>query len=43
VGVIRGVGEERLRVEITGVTGGAAKLKSEKGINLPESDLALPA
>jgi pyruvate kinase len=42
-GVIRGVGENRLRVEITGVAGGMAKLKAEKGINLPESDLALPA
>jgi hypothetical protein len=42
-GVIRDVAEDRLRVEITGVTGGTAKLKAEKGINLPESDLALPA
>jgi pyruvate kinase len=42
-GVIRDVGQDRLRVKITGVAGGAAKLKSEKGINLPESDLALPA
>jgi pyruvate kinase len=42
-GVIRSVSEDRLRVEITGVAGGMAKLKSEKGINLPESNLALPA
>jgi pyruvate kinase len=42
-GVIRDVVEDRLRVEITGTAGGAAKLRSEKGINLPESDLALPA
>jgi pyruvate kinase len=42
-GVIRRVAEDRLRVEITGVTGGTKKLKAEKGINLPESDLALPA
>jgi pyruvate kinase len=42
-GVIRDVGEDRLRVEITGVAGGTAKLRAEKGINLPESDLALPA
>ena len=42
-GVIRDVSEDRLRVEITAVAGGMAKLKSEKGINLPESNLALPA
>jgi len=42
-GVIHGVAEDRLRVEITGVAKGMAKLKAEKGINLPGSDLALPA
>jgi pyruvate kinase len=42
-GVIRDVGKDRLRVEVTGVAGGTAKLRAEKGINLPESDLALPA
>jgi pyruvate kinase len=42
-GVIRRVDADRLRVELTGVAGGAAKLKAEKGINLPESSLALPA
>ena len=42
-GVIRGVTEDRLRVEINAVAGGAAKLKAEKGINLPESELELPA
>jgi pyruvate kinase len=42
-GVISGVGEGRLQVEITGAARGAAKLKAEKGINLPESTLALPA
>jgi pyruvate kinase len=42
-GVIRDVAEGRLRVEITGAAGGVAKLGSEKGINLPDSDLALPA
>jgi pyruvate kinase len=42
-GVIRGVARDRLHVEITGAAGGMAKLRSEKGINLPESDLALPA
>jgi pyruvate kinase len=42
-GVIRDAAKDLLRVEITGVAGGAAKLRSEKGINLPESDLSLPA
>ena len=42
-GTIRDVTEDRLRVEITAVAGGAAKLKAEKGINLPETDLDLPA
>jgi pyruvate kinase len=42
-GTIRAVAEEQLRVEITAVAGGTAKLKAEKGINLPESDLSLPA
>ncbi len=42
-GAIRGVAEGRFRVQITAVAGGAAKLKAEKGINLPETDLNLPA
>jgi pyruvate kinase len=42
-GVIRRATKERLEVEITAVAGGSARLKAEKGINLPESDLALPA
>ena len=42
-GVIRDIDENRLRVEITGVAGGMAKLRAEKGINLPDSNLALPA
>jgi pyruvate kinase len=42
-GVIREVLPEYLDVEITQVVGGAAKLKAEKGINLPDSDLGLPA
>ena len=42
-GTIRGVAEDRLRVEITAVAGGTAKLRAEKGINLPETDLDLPA
>ncbi|MFT0170191.1 pyruvate kinase [Paraburkholderia mimosarum] len=42
-GVIRDIVDDRLRVEITGTAGGTAKLRSGKGINLPESNLALPA
>lgn len=40
-GMISGVGDGRFKVEITATAGG--KLRSEKGINLPESYLALPA
>jgi len=42
-GVIRDTAEDRFRVEIKGVAGGKAKLRAEKGINLPESNLKLPA
>ena len=42
-GVLRSVSEDRLEVEITSAAGGAAKLRGEKGINLPDSDLRLPA
>ncbi len=42
-GVVRGVAADRLRVEIVAAAGGAAKLKAEKGINLPETELDLPA
>ncbi len=42
-GTIRGVAADRLRAEITAVAGGAAKLRAEKGINLPETELDLPA
>ena len=42
-GTIRGVAEDRIRITITAVAGGSAKLRPEKGINLPETDLGLPA
>jgi pyruvate kinase len=42
-GAIQSVAEDRIRVEITSAAGGAAKLRGEKGINLPDSDLDLPA
>jgi pyruvate kinase len=42
-GVVRAIAPERLRIEITSAIGGAAKLRGEKGINLPDSTLSLPA
>jgi pyruvate kinase len=42
-GVIRAVTDDRLRVEIGSAVGGVAKLRGEKGINLPDSILELPA
>jgi pyruvate kinase len=42
-GTICGVAADRLRAEITAVAGGAAKLRAEKGINLPETELDVPA
>lgn len=42
-GVIRHVGDGCMRVAIVSAIGGAAKLGSEKGINLPDTDLRLPA
>jgi pyruvate kinase len=42
-GIIKHVAPERLAIDIVQVVGGSAKLRDEKGINLPDSDLALPA
>ena len=42
-GIVREAGAERLRIEITAAARGSAKLRAGKGINLPESDLELPA
>ena len=42
-GVIREVSPDSLLVEIVSAAGGTAKLRSEKGINLPDTDLHLPA
>ncbi len=42
-GIIRHVEFEEFQVEITSAREGKAKLKSEKGINLPDTDLKLPA
>jgi len=42
-GSISQVSEDRIRVAITSAVGGRAKLRSEKGINLPDTDLQLPA
>lgn len=42
-GIIREVGQDKFLVEITCVVNEIAKLKSEKGINLPDTTLNLPA
>ncbi|KAA3638535.1 MAG: hypothetical protein DWQ02_05030 [Bacteroidetes bacterium] len=40
-GVIRNVGEEELLIEITHTKNKGGKLRADKGINLPESDLKI--
>jgi len=42
-GTILSVTDNRIRIQITRAVGGCAKLLGEKGINLPDSDLKLPA
>jgi pyruvate kinase len=42
-GVIRAVSDDQLRVEVASAVGGVAKLRGEKGINLPDSVVQLPA
>lgn len=42
-GVIRKAGHDRIGVDIVSALGGAARLAGEKGINLPDTDLRLPA
>jgi pyruvate kinase len=42
-GVVREVNAERISVEISSAVGGRAKLRGEKGINLPDTELQLPA
>ena len=42
-GIIEGVEEERVRVRITHARPGGGKLRSDKGINFPDSKLALGA
>ena len=42
-GVIRAVHDDRLKIEITTVAGNRAKLRAEKGINVPQSELELAA
>jgi pyruvate kinase len=42
-GVIRRAGPDGMRVQITSAVGGSAKLRDEKGINLPDTELNLPA
>jgi pyruvate kinase len=42
-GIIRTVGEDQIRVEITQAKPGGARLLPEKGINLPDTRMRLPA
>lgn len=42
-GIVREVAPQRIGVEIVSAVGGSAKLRGEKGINLPDTDLNLPA
>jgi pyruvate kinase len=42
-GVVHGVAEDHLEVEITRARGGKAKLRGDRGINLPETDFQLTA
>jgi pyruvate kinase len=42
-GVIRSVDQSRITIEITKARAKGAKLRADKGINLPDSDLTLPA
>ncbi len=42
-GTIATVSDERIGIDITSAVGGSAKLRGEKGINLPDTDLQLPA
>ena len=41
--VVQSVSEDRLALRVVSAAGGAARLRSEKGINLPDTDLNLPA
>jgi pyruvate kinase len=42
-GVVREVGDRSLRVEITRARGGKARLRGDRGINLPDTDFHLSA
>jgi pyruvate kinase len=42
-GTIATVSADRIGIEIISAVGGSAKLRGEKGINLPDTDLKLPA
>jgi pyruvate kinase len=41
-GVVRGAHDDRLDVEITGARVRGERLRSDKGVNLPDTDLGLP-
>jgi len=43
VGTVHEASEERMRIHVAHCAGGRARLRGEKGINFPDSELALPA
>jgi pyruvate kinase len=43
VGTVHEASEERMRIHVAQCAGGRARLRGEKGINFPDSELALPA
>ena len=43
VGTVHEATEDRMRVHVVHCAGGRARLRGEKGINFPDSELALPA
>jgi len=42
-GTVEGVAEGRMRIRVAHCAGGRVKLRGEKGMNFPDSELALPA
>src|SRR5262249_25919390 len=42
-GIITGVSEDELRLQVARAGAGSAKLRADKGINLPDSELRVPS
>ena len=43
IGTVHEVAEDRMRIHVAHCAGGRTRLRGEKGINFPDSELALPA